>query len=174
MLFKSRELSQVIRPSEFQGINDSSRIPPKPLEIRMELQDIMVSDVTTDEDLITNMKDQWKIFFFQDLKFFSWSNFLSTIKIFIYGSSNGTEILSQIIKQELRFQLKELKTNNQTRDVFQKLNAFFQRIFLLNKHLSENFPLTSIVLPIVHEELNNLQSFWEVNYKVLFQNIHLL
>ena len=100
MLFKSRELSHVIRPSEFLGINET-RVPPKPLEIRMELQDIMVSDVTTDEDLITNMKDQWKIFFFQDLKFFSWSNFISTIKIFIYGSSNGTEILSQIVKQEV-------------------------------------------------------------------------
>lgn len=100
MLFKSRELSQIIRPSEFQGLHDT-RVPPKPLDIKIELQDIMVSDVTTDEDLISNMKDQWKIFFFQDLKFFSWNNFLSTIKIFLYGSSNGIETLSQIAKQEV-------------------------------------------------------------------------
>jgi len=70
----------------------------------------------------------------------------------------------------LRFQLKELKTNGEAREVFRKLNGFFQRVFLLNKHLGENFPLSSIVLPIVNEELNNLNTFWEVLQIILFIN----
>ena len=57
--------------------------------------------------------------------------------------------------------MKELKTNSEPREVFKKLNGFFQRIFLVNKHLGETFPLSAIVLPIVNEELNNLQTFWE-------------
>jgi len=63
--------------------------------------------------------------------------------------------------------LKELKTNVEAREVFKKLNGLFQRIFLLNKHLGESFPLSSIVLPIVNEELNNLNTFWEVINKMI-------
>ena len=100
MLFKSRGLSQVIRPTEFQSKLDK-KIEFPPLEILVSIPDILISDINSNENLINNMRNQWKLFFFEDLQYFSWDNFVSTIKIFYCGSSNGIELLNQIVKKEV-------------------------------------------------------------------------
>lgn len=173
MLFKTRELSQIIRPVEILPRSEIKSTLPV-LETTVELQDVMIFDVNSNEDLITNMRDQWKQFFFEDLQYFSWNNFVNTIKIFYYGANNGLELLTQTIKTEvflftriclqkkLRFQLKEERNNKNPMDIYKRLNQLFKRIFLLQKHISHNLNLGAIVLPIVNEELNNLQAYWQV------------
>jgi hypothetical protein len=101
MLFKSRELSQAIRQSDIQTRPDIKPVPP-PLDISLALQDIMTIDINSNEDLITNMRDQWKMFFFEDLQYFSWNNFISTIQIFCQNGASGIELLTQITKKEVR------------------------------------------------------------------------
>ena len=100
MLFKSRELSQAIRPSDIHSRPDIRPVPPQ-LDISLALQDIMTIDINSNEDLITNMRDQWKMFFFEDLQYFSWNNFISTIQIFCQNGTSGLELLIQIIKKEV-------------------------------------------------------------------------
>lgn len=100
MLFKTRELSQIIRPFEYKPKNDIKN-PPPPLDLNVNLSEILISDINSNEDLITSIKDQFKLFFFEDLTYFSWSNFISSIRIFQYSSPSGIEVLSQIIKKEV-------------------------------------------------------------------------
>jgi len=161
MLFKTRELSQTIRPVDYKPQTDIKKAPPS-LDINTNLPEILLSDINSNENLLGNIKDQFKHFLFEDLTYFSWSNFISSIRIFQYGSAKGIEVLAQIIKKELRFQLKELKVNKPSRDLYQTLITLFQRIFLLQRHLNGEINLSSIILPIINEELNNLQRFWEI------------
>lgn len=49
-----------------------------------------------------------------------------------------------------------------SRDLYKSLNNLFQKIVVLQKHLNNEINLGSIMLPIVNEETNNLQSYWEV------------
>jgi len=161
MLFKTRELSQTIRPVDYKPQTDIKKAPPS-LDINTNLPEILLSDINSNENLLGNIKDQFKHFLFEDLTYFSWSNFISSIRIFQYGSAKGIEVLAQIIKKELRFQLKELKVNKPSRDLYQTLITLFQRIFLLQRHLNGEINLSSIILRIINEELNNLQRFWKI------------
>jgi len=101
MLFKTRELSQTIRPVDYKPQTDIKKPPPS-LDINTNLPEILISDINSNEDLLGNIKDQFKHFLFEDLTYFSWSNFISSIRIFQYGSAKGIEVLAQIIKKEVK------------------------------------------------------------------------
>ncbi len=101
MLFKSRELAQIIRPTERNVQLDTHKSIP-PLHLKIEVSDILVQDIASNEELITNLRDQLKIFFFEDLTYFSWSNFINTLQLFQSNHANGIDVLSQILKKEVR------------------------------------------------------------------------
>ena len=100
MLFKTRELHQTIRPLEYRSQSTLKTQTP-PLDLNINLSDILISDINSNEDLLVNTRDQFKLFFFEDLTYFSWSNFLSTIRIFQYGSANGIDVLANLVKKEV-------------------------------------------------------------------------
>lgn len=58
--------------------------------------------------------------------------------------------------------MKEVKGSKNSRELYKSLNNLFQRIVVLQKHLNNELNLGAIVLPIVNEETNNLQNYWEV------------
>ena len=100
MLFKSRALNQAIRPTEPQ-LKFDKKVDVPTLEVAISMPDVLMSDINSNEDLINSMRTQWKFFFFEDLQYFSWDNFISTIRMFCCNPLNGPEVLTQIVKKEV-------------------------------------------------------------------------
>jgi len=100
MKFKTKEYNLTYKLTELEPRKPESKEIPT-LSIITDTENIRIFDIKTNDELMEDAKQQWNSFFLGDLTYFSWSNFLHSIDLFLFSGSDAYNILVQNVKDSV-------------------------------------------------------------------------